>query len=700
MSQLVRNASPSSTPLSARFGPFELRLDTGELRKYGVRVRLQHRAFQILAALVEAPGRLVTREELRTRLWASDVFVDFESGLNTAVNRLRAALGDSAEHPVYVETLSRLGYRFLAPVEFSYEQGKQPSPASAIAVPPPPEGPELARTPPSPQFFRRSRALLSAIAAGLLVLAVTVVMLRLTPGEVSYSRLTFRKGFVSDARFTLDGQHIIYSAEWDGAPSRLFSIAPDGRRAKDLNLSNARLAGIISATEFGLFARPVNGDPPLLEFASLNGTAPQPIAGHFRSVDWGPNRSLALITAVGTFFAVQYPVGHRLYQSSQWLSDLRVSPNGKQLVFAEHPAPMDDAGHIALLDAASGQRLVLTQDWGSLGGLAWNPSGTEVWFTAAHSGVEKSLWAVNLNAQTRLVSKVPGGLELRDISRSGQILITRSSAHMTMLLGDRAHSPEQDISWLDWSRAAAISADGNTVLFDESGSRGGAGYSVFIRRRGSSSSERVAPGRAMDLSSDGGSVLAQDAADPSRLSFISVATKTTRPVPSHGFVYRWSKFFPDAREILVFGHYPGKPDGIYRQRLTEPPQLVNPLLQLDDAVIEPSGRFAAGASEKCEIVILNLADGHIRTISLPKMAYPVLFLDSGRLLIRGVDRKSIPLSILDTATGHSTPFRRIDPADSTGIAQTFPIQFARDLETYVYSRVYVYSDLFLVSGLS
>src|SRR5260221_653839 len=99
-----------------RFGAFELDTQTGELRKHGVRLKLQGKPFQILQALLERPGQVVTREELQQRLWGDDN-VDFESGLNTAANRLRLALGDSADNPQYVETLSRIGYRFIALVE-------------------------------------------------------------------------------------------------------------------------------------------------------------------------------------------------------------------------------------------------------------------------------------------------------------------------------------------------------------------------------------------------------------------------------------------------------------------------------------------------------------------------------------------------------------------------------------------------------
>src|SRR5215813_10487679 len=96
-----------------RFGVFELDLSAGELRKQGVKVRLQEQPFRILQMLLESPGRLVSREELRTTLWPSNSYVDFDQGLNRAINKLREALGDSAEKPRFIETLARRGYRFL-----------------------------------------------------------------------------------------------------------------------------------------------------------------------------------------------------------------------------------------------------------------------------------------------------------------------------------------------------------------------------------------------------------------------------------------------------------------------------------------------------------------------------------------------------------------------------------------------------------
>src|SRR5437868_1560493 len=114
---MASGGANGSPPTIARFGAFELDVRTGELRKHGAKVRLGRQPIQILQILLERPGEIVTREELQRRLWPSDVFVDFDSGLNTAANRLRIALGDSAENPRYIETLARVGYRFIAPIE-------------------------------------------------------------------------------------------------------------------------------------------------------------------------------------------------------------------------------------------------------------------------------------------------------------------------------------------------------------------------------------------------------------------------------------------------------------------------------------------------------------------------------------------------------------------------------------------------------
>jgi DNA-binding winged helix-turn-helix (wHTH) protein len=110
-------ATNTQSRLVLRFANFEVHLHSGELRKHGRPVRLQEQPFQILRALLEKPGEIVSREQLRRQLWPADTFVDFDDGLNTAVKKLRDTLGDSAEQPRYIETIPRRGYRFIGQLE-------------------------------------------------------------------------------------------------------------------------------------------------------------------------------------------------------------------------------------------------------------------------------------------------------------------------------------------------------------------------------------------------------------------------------------------------------------------------------------------------------------------------------------------------------------------------------------------------------
>src|SRR5438132_7029552 len=119
----------NSSSSIVRFSNFEVNFQTGELRHRGQKVKLQEQPFQVLTVLLERPGELVTREELRNKLWPADTFVDFDHSLNAAIKRLRDALGESADAPVFIETLARRGYRFIGNVEM---------PATTPSAPPRP----------------------------------------------------------------------------------------------------------------------------------------------------------------------------------------------------------------------------------------------------------------------------------------------------------------------------------------------------------------------------------------------------------------------------------------------------------------------------------------------------------------------------------------------------------------------------------
>jgi DNA-binding winged helix-turn-helix (wHTH) protein len=187
-----------------RFGLFELDLRAGELRKNGVKIKLQEQPFQILAMLLEHPGEIVRREELQQKLWSNDTFVDFDNSLSKAINKIREALGDFADNPRFVETMARRGYRFIAPVDGS---------SAKVEIP---EAPVTTN--------RRPRWRLLAVVMGVgvtLVIAsvgVTWWLMKSPPPAPKHilTRLTSDTGLTTDPALSPDGKLLAYASDRSG----------------------------------------------------------------------------------------------------------------------------------------------------------------------------------------------------------------------------------------------------------------------------------------------------------------------------------------------------------------------------------------------------------------------------------------------------------------------------------------------------
>jgi DNA-binding winged helix-turn-helix (wHTH) protein len=204
-------ASVHQRPARLAFGAFEVNAAAGELSKGGVRVRLAAQPFQILLVLLERPGELVTREQLREQIWGEDTFVDFEHGLNTAVNKLRAALHDSAENPRYIETLPGRGYRFIG------TPSPQPDPNSCTEPSPPAER--------IPQRRCRRIWLWSGFAVVCAALGFALGWRCHRPAieqraPWKFTRLTTDTGLSDTPALSPDGKLVAYSSESDSGDER------------------------------------------------------------------------------------------------------------------------------------------------------------------------------------------------------------------------------------------------------------------------------------------------------------------------------------------------------------------------------------------------------------------------------------------------------------------------------------------------
>ncbi len=225
---LLTKRSPIAQPQQTgivRFGAFELEPQAGVLRKHGVPIRLQEQPLRVLLALLEEPGRIVTREELQQKLWSDAAFGDFEHSLNIAINKVRQALGDSADKPRFVETVPRRGYRFIAPVEGG----------AASVVPAPAIAPTAAHG--------RRWLPLSGAAVAIVVVIACVVLWMLPPSRprLEWRRLT-NDGLSKHGPVLSDGSRLFFrtGSPISGAPVQLVQIPASGGAPTTLPIHRRR----------------------------------------------------------------------------------------------------------------------------------------------------------------------------------------------------------------------------------------------------------------------------------------------------------------------------------------------------------------------------------------------------------------------------------------------------------------------------
>ncbi len=694
------NESPKR---AVQFGAFEVKLDTGELRKSGIRINLQGKPFQILQALLERPGEVVTREELQSRLWPGDSMVDFESGLNTAANRLRLALGDSAENPRFVETVARIGYRFVATVtELPAQQVEPGLPAADAPAPISSLAP-----PPSIVAALRSHSMRLPILIGAAFLITAIISLALWPAhqpvQPTFQQVTFRSGSLASARFGPDGETILYSANWDAGGNRLYLATTVSPESRALDFKYARLASVSSSAELALLTTDYVSKNSMLSRVPLNGGSPLTVATDIAGADWSiDGKSLAIFRIGRRESVIEYPIGKVLYQTAGGISDLRISPRGDEIAFLEHPLRGDDGGVVKLLDSRGAAR-ELSAGWASVGGLAWPPSGREIWFTAGQTGIRRAIYAVTVNGALRRIASVPGTLTLFDISKKGRVLlgIDRSRLMMAGVFGDKPL--ERDLSWFDWSHAADLSADGKFLLFDETGDGGGSNHSVYLRNLQTDGTVRLGDGQAVALSPDLKWALALNSKKPNELSLLPIGPEAPRTLSGHALKYEWARYFPDGQRLLVAGSFPGKPLRLFIQAMNGgDPVPLNPDIFLSRAIVSPDGKQIAGLGPDRKNVILTVAGGESHVLDIPFSAAPIQWSGDGKtLFVRQLDYgPGIRIFRYDLSNSQYKLLKELSPSDRVGLSLMFEVVMGRNEQSYAYSYMRVLSELFVVDGWS
>jgi len=681
---------------TVRFGSFEADLHSGEVRKAGSRVKLQEQPFKVLQVLLERPGALVTREELRSRIWPDESFGDFDHAVNVAVGKLRAALGDSADNPCFVETIPRRGYRFVALLE---DSPVYTEPAEPVATVDPPSGGKTGRK-------RMLPTTLAVIAAGIL-LAGGVLLGRKTAQRVApeFKRLTVQHGTVYSARFAPDGHNVIYSASWDGAPVEIFSTDVKFSGTRSLGFPATALFAVSSSGEMAVeqasdphFMFTLRGT---LGQVPLTGGSPRQIAENVDWADWAPDgKSLAIVRDMAGRQRLEFPIGHVLYETTGWISHPRISPKGDQVAFLDHPTDMDDRGVVSIVDLA-GHKRVLSTGWESEEGLVWSPRGNEVWFSAAEAGLQRSVYAVDLLGHLRLGFRAPGGVTIQDIAPDGRLLLTRDEQRAGIMGLTPGAMRERDLSWLDWSLPVDLSPDGSQLVFDEQGEEEGPNYTVAVRDLRGSPPVPLGEGMAGGFSPDGKWVAAT--INYTQLVLLPTGAGTSRRIDADG-VQQYGHpilWMPDGKQLVFPGQLAGHEMQCFIQKIDGgKPRAVTP-----EGIVgcrpSPDGKWIASrniASKQVRLYPLDGGEPRAVLGMLPGESFAWTS-DPKFMYVHQSEQPPVKIYRLNIMTGQRQLFKELNPMDMTGLCGLGHIILSEDGRSYIYGYTRLLSDLYMVRGL-
>jgi eukaryotic-like serine/threonine-protein kinase len=694
-----------------RFGTYELDRHTGVLRKNGMRIRCQEQPLQVLAVLAERPGELVSREELRRRVWPQDTFVDFDHALNTAIKKIRAALNDDADAPRYIETIPRRGYRFVGAVERLPRTNGNGAATNATA--------SVASSLPAPNntASRRKYVILLVTFAGLILALFGFVWKRApwrrgqTELDSEFHRLTFDTQEVAGARFTVDGMSIVYTAGHSPHQTEtfLYHVGTEGPQSlqigKYIVLSvskNGELAVLnqTSGHNMGVTGRNPSG---ILARVPLGGGGPRDLLPDVEAADWSPEGELAIVRYVGGKSRLEYPIGKVLYETTGWIASPRFSPKGDTIAFLDHPTAPDDRGSVALVDL-SGKKRTLSEFWESERGLAWNSQGTEVWFAAAASGLNRQLHAVDLGGRTRQVLSVPGGLSLHDISKEGRVLLTRDNERLGILFVSPGSGEPRDLSWADWSMVTDITPDGKEILFGEEGENSGPSYHVGLRPTDGSAPVILGSGGAQSLSPDGKWALSIMPPPTNEMLLLPIGAGSPKTL-DRGTIERYragrANWFPDGQKV-VFGAYAA---GHASQCFVQSIDGGKPRAFTEDGVlscsVSPDGTIA-GVTEDSRVLLYfsELSRKPEREFKLALGEFPSGWTTDGKsLYLTNSADQSPAITKLDTTTGRRQPWKQLSlPSTETGLKGGEAV-ITPDGQYYAFTYSRHGSDLYWVEGL-
>jgi Tol biopolymer transport system component len=558
--------------------------------------------------------------------------------------------------------------------------------------------------------FRRRGAFAAAGILGLVLISSLTWWLGTNSARgdfPTYKPITFRRGSIGNARFGPDGQTVIYSAAWEGAPSDIYTGRTDSLGERPMGFEKAELLGISSAGEMAIRTNtiPMGGFARrgLLSIVPTAGGAPRPIIEDIEDMDWSADgKQMALVRFVPDkdLWRLEYPAGKVLIEGSNWVSTPRISPDGKHIAFYDHGnATGDDRGAVAVVDM-NGKETVLSENWASMQGLAWSPKADEVWFTASPGEIH-NMYAVTLSGKVRRLASMPADVELQDVRADGKVLLKKQAWHFEIYGGEEGQTTERKLDWLDWSLLRAMSSDGKYVLFEEEGEGGGPDYTVYMRPTDGSPAVALGHGIAVAFSPDNRWVLTVTTKSPGQFVLQPTGAGEARTVTHDQIDHLGGRFLPDGKRVVFLGRESGHASRAY-------------LLDLESGAtkpITPEGVAGRALSPDGKYIVVLSKGTWMKWPVEGGDAAPIAGLKADDIVVawtgdgqqlylcRPDELRPRRVYLFDVASQKRTLWKSLGPQDWTGANNPSLPVVSSDGKHYAYLVNRSLADLYVVSGL-
>jgi hypothetical protein len=520
---------------------------------------------------------------------------------------------------------------------------------------------------------------------------------------VTFIQKTFRQQAIFNARFAPDGKTIVYAGANDGTKPEIFVIRPEYPEAVPLGIPASYLLSVSSKNELAILTkahwlhhRVFVGT---LARVPLGGGAPRELLENVREADWSPDGSqLAIIREAQGKDRLEYPIGKVLYEIPGYLSDLRISPDGKQIAFMEHPWRGDDRGGVSVVDLA-GHRVALADGFGAEEGLAWAPGGQELFVSAWTEGESiYQIAAIDLKGRIRHPIIVPEGFTPQDIAPGGALLATSDDSPVRIIGRAPGASEERDLSWLDSSGSPVISRDGGTLALSDWGRSAGSNYAVLLRKMDGSPALNLGEGSAADLSPDARWALVVVPSSPAKLMVYPTGPGEPRRIDKGELeAYSDGHWLNDGTSIFVCGNAVGKVPQCYLRTLDSP--ALHPVGPegVDRGVVSPDGKWALLRRVTGQYLVCPVNGGTPRPLPFITSADRVIrFSPDGTKawLLHGQRVESVELQ-----SGSRETILELNVSQGAGMNNVTDIALADDVRAYAFTAAEYSSRLFQIEGV-